>query len=212
MVAIKNARNAVMKLLQKEVKEQTPIKQKMGEDEKKDYERRLKKISERVYAGSYMNAFEKLQDVIRALEDYSGNIKNEYGLSEQDKKLLQSVYDYAEYSDRYVQNPFNYVFLLVAITLSTLNDPSFSSQPINLDEVYRFRSSIERNPLFIQLYSEADQLPYLAIPMKVEESNKTGVFSRFWQGGKKRATKKRSTKKRLTKKRLTKKRSTKSRK
>lgn len=196
---LKAARDATLKLVQREAKEQTPIKMKMKGDKATDYVRRLKKLSESASTGFYAKAFDKLNDVIKTFEGFS-NFNNVYGFSESDKQLLESIGNMAdEKAHEPSPNDALHLFFLTALLLKTVNDPSYtSSRSIDLPYIMYSSYPVQVNPLYVELMNEASALSYNAMPMKVEESNKTGMFGRYFQGGR---TKKRHGKKRVTRKR-----------
>jgi hypothetical protein len=196
---LESARNATFKLIQREVKEQTPIKQKMGKEDKvKDYARRLKKLSENINANNYPKAFEKITDILATFVRFS-NFNNAYGFSESDKKLLNDIVDMAD-KEAHVASKDSILrlFFLTALCLKVMNDPSYTStHKVDLSYISSASFPLQVNPLYVELYNEASKLPYNATSIKVEETNKTGMFGRFFQGGrtKKRHIKKRSTRK-----------------
>jgi hypothetical protein len=196
---LENARIATLKLIQKEVKEQTPIKQKMGKEDKvKDYARRLKKLSENINANNYPKAFEKITDILATFVRFS-NFNNAYGFSESDKKLLHDIIDMAdEEAHMASKDSILRLFFLTALSLKVMNDSSYSStHSVDLPYIAASSYPIQTNPLYVELYNEANALSYNAAVMKVEESNKTGMFGRYFQGGR---TKKRHVKKHRTRK------------
>ena len=196
---LENARIATLKLIQKEVKEQTPIKQKMGKEDKvKDYARRLKKLSENINANNYPKAFEKITDILATFVRFS-NFNNAYGFSESDKKLLHDIIDMAdEEASMASKDSILRLFFLTALSLKVMNDSSYTStHKVDLPYIAASSYPIQSNPLYVELYNEASALSYNATSMKVEESNKTGMFGRYFQGGR---TKKRHVKKHRTRK------------